>query len=83
MSKEDNLKTDLFNSFSVHKEYFQLSDDNAKILDGKKFIYIFGKTGSGKTTLSKETIHKFKDEYSLHIFNKHYVQKIISVFNSK
>lgn len=83
MSKEEKIKTDIFNSFSVDKEYFQLSNDNAKILDDKKFIYIFGKNGSGKTTLSKEIINKFKDEYSLYIFNKDYVQKNIYVFNSK
>ena len=31
MSKEEKIKTDIFNSFSVDKEYFQLSNDNAII----------------------------------------------------
>ena len=82
MSKEEKIKTEIFDSFNVNKEYFQLSNDDAKILDDKKFIYIFGKNGSGKTTLSREIINKFKDDHSLFVFNKDYVQKNIYVSDS-
>ena len=39
MSKEEKIKTDIFNAFSVDEEYLQVADANAQILDERIFIY--------------------------------------------
>lgn len=57
-----NLKIDL----SQHTDKFVSS--SLEFLVSKKINFIFGKNGTGKTTIADEIAKQFADEYSVHIF---------------
>lgn len=51
---------------SGHKDKY--SDDSLELQISKKVNFIFGKNGSGKTTISDEILKQFSDTYSVHVF---------------
>lgn len=58
----DEIKVDL----SSHKDKY--SSDSLEFLISKKVNFLFGKNGSGKTTISDEILRQFSDTHSVHVF---------------
>jgi wobble nucleotide-excising tRNase len=62
MSDSDVLKLDL----STHADKYTAS--NLELYISKKINFIFGKNGSGKTTIADEIVAQFSSQYSVHVF---------------
>lgn len=58
----DGFKIDL----SSHKDKY--SSDSLEILISKKVNFLFGKNGTGKTTIADEILRQFSDSHSVYIF---------------
>lgn len=58
----DTLKLDL----STHTDKFASSSLELSL--SKKVNFIFGKNGTGKTTIADEIVTQFSDKYSVHVF---------------
>ncbi|MGL4616686.1 MAG: hypothetical protein ACRCUM_00445 [Mycoplasmoidaceae bacterium] len=72
-------KTNMFKDFKVELEHFNLSNEDSRELDDGKFIYLFGKNGSGKTELSRQIKDKNKSDIQTFVFNKDYISKNVFV----
>jgi wobble nucleotide-excising tRNase len=62
MSGSDALKLDL----STHADKY--AANNLELYISKKVNFIFGKNGSGKTTIADEIVAQFSSQYSVHVF---------------
>lgn len=58
----DEIKVDL----SSHEDKYV--SDSLELLISKKVNFIFGKNGSGKTTVADEILKQFSDTHSVHVF---------------
>ncbi|MGL4183996.1 MAG: hypothetical protein ACRCRP_02565 [Metamycoplasmataceae bacterium] len=77
----DIKKENILNNKFIDKKYLKLNNEEFIKLFEKKISYIFGKNGSGKTTISRYIKENFKDNFKLFIFNKDYVKKNIFIQN--
>lgn len=62
MADSDVLNLDL----STHKDKY--AANSLKLPISKKVNFIFGKNGTGKTTIADEIATQFSDKYSVHVF---------------
>ena len=68
----------MFEQFEIDEEFLKIDKDQFKKFDDYKVIYLFGKNGSGKTTISRE-IKKLSPNLKLFVFNKDYINKNVYI----
>ncbi|MGL6125015.1 MAG: hypothetical protein ACRC1F_00805, partial [Metamycoplasmataceae bacterium] len=68
---------------SINEDFLKLDNNNFKKIFTKKTCYIFGKNGSGKTTISRKISNSFKETHDLFIFNKDYIKNNVFIQDSK
>ncbi|MGL5521888.1 MAG: AAA family ATPase [Metamycoplasmataceae bacterium] len=69
-------------NISIDEDFFKLSSSNFQKLFQKKTCYIFGKNGSGKTTISRQILFKLKKRFDLFVFNKDYIKNNVFIQDS-
>lgn len=73
----------IMNNISIDEDFLKLNSDNFGKIFNKKSCYIFGKNGSGKTTISRKISNTLNDKYDLFIFNKDYIKNNVFIQDEK
>ena len=73
----------IMNNISIDEDFLKLNSDNFGKIFNKKSCYIFGKNGSGKTTISRKISNTLNDKYDLFIFNKDYIRNNVFIQDEK
>lgn len=73
----------IMNNISIDEDFLKLNSDNFGKIFNKKSCYIFGKNGSGKTTISRKISNALNDKYDLFIFNKDYIKNNVFIQDEK
>ena len=73
----------IMKNISIDNDFLKLNSDNFGKIFNKKSCYIFGKNGSGKTTISRKISNTLNDKYDLFIFNKDYIRNNVFIQDEK
>ena len=73
----------IMKNISIDNDFLKLNSDNFGKIFNKKSCYIFGKNGSGKTTISRKISNTLNDKYDLFIFNKDYIKNNVFIQDEK